>query len=156
MIARLGLVKLIALVVMACAPTSSTLRLESPMTWPANRPAPRWYYETGLAVTAARAYDAALRNAGPGLRPGRLSRQGLTSGSAAPIVGGVTTPIGLRELRRTIGTQEQVGSLLGLTRRTVGVYERQPDRAPAWYRLALEQLAAKQRPALVTPASPQT
>jgi hypothetical protein len=60
----------------------------------------------------------------------------------------------LRALRKRIGSQAKVGELLGITGRTVGTYERHPERAPAWYRLALLGLAEKTNPELAAPGSP--
>ena len=58
----------------------------------------------------------------------------------------MSTSLEIRELRRKLGTQQQVADALGISRRSVTTYEKDPERAPAWYRLALVGLAAKKEP----------
>lgn len=64
----------------------------------------------------------------------------------------MNTPLDLRALRQQLGTQQQVGAMLGITRRTVGTYEKYPERAPPWYRLALIGLE-KEPGSLAAPGS---
>lgn len=52
---------------------------------------------------------------------------------------GVTSKTDLRALRKQLGTQTQVAQLLGISRFTIGNYERDGG-APKWYLLALERL----------------
>jgi transcriptional regulator with XRE-family HTH domain len=46
----------------------------------------------------------------------------------------------LLELRRSVGSQKQVGQLLGLSARQVQRYEKGERPVPKWYLLALERL----------------